>query len=80
MLGTIGAEEPSTVVEALRNEKWVTVMNNEHTVLLKNKTWHLVPPPKGKNIIGCKWVYKVKRKADSSIDRYKAHLVAKGFK
>jgi hypothetical protein len=37
MLGTIGAEEPSTVVEALRNEKWVTSMNNEHTVLLKKK-------------------------------------------
>jgi histone deacetylase 1/2 len=40
----------------------------------------LVPPPKGKNIIDCKWVYKVKRKADGTIDRYKAQLVAKGFK
>ena len=30
-----------------------------------------------KNPIGCKWVYKFK--ADDSIDRYKAHLVAKGY-
>lgn len=36
--------------------------------------------PKGKNIIGCKWVYKIKRKADGTIDRYKACLVAKGYK
>jgi histone deacetylase 1/2 len=55
-------------------------MDAEHQALLRNNTWHLVPPPKGKNVIGCKWVYKVKRKANGSIDRYKARLVDKGFK
>jgi hypothetical protein len=35
---------------------------------------------KGRNIVGCKWVYKIKRKQDGSLDRYKARLVAKGFK
>lgn len=44
------------------------------------KTWHLVRPPKGKNIIDYKWVYKVKRKVDGTIDRYKARLVVKGYK
>lgn len=73
-------KEPSTLDEALRDHNWVAAMNNEHQALLRNRTWHLVPHPKGKNIIGCKWVYKVKRKADDTIDRYKAHLVAKGFK
>jgi hypothetical protein len=36
--------EPSSVAEALKDERWVSVMNNEHTTLIKNKTWHLVPP------------------------------------
>lgn len=52
----------------------------EYLALMKNKTWHLVPPKKGINIIDCKWVYKVKRKSYGSLDRYKARLVAKGFK
>lgn len=55
-------------------------MDLEYSALMKNKTWHLVPRQEGKNIIYCKWVYKVKRKADVSLDRYKARLVTKGFK
>ena len=50
--------------------------------LHKNKTWHLVSAHqgKGKNVIDCKWVFRVKKKSDETIDRYKARLVAKGFK
>lgn len=30
-------------------------------------------------IVGCKWVFKLKRNADGTISKYKARLVAKGF-
>jgi hypothetical protein len=55
-------------------------MDDEYGALMKNKTWHLVPPQPDKNLIDCKWVYKLKRKVGGSIDRYKARLVANGFK
>jgi hypothetical protein len=55
-------------------------MQSEFSALMRNKMWHLVPPASGHNLIDYKWVYKIKRKSDGSIDYYKARLVAKGFK
>jgi hypothetical protein len=55
-------------------------MDTEIRALLKNDTWHLIPPHPGLNVINCKCVFKIKQKPDGSVDRYKAHLVAKGFK
>lgn len=54
-------------------------MSEELTALMRHGTWTLVSPPKNYNPIGCKWVFRVKRKADGSIDRFKARLVTKGF-
>nr|KYP73016.1 Retrovirus-related Pol polyprotein from transposon TNT 1-94 [Cajanus cajan] len=51
----------------------------ELTALETNKTWSLVKLPPGKPIVGCRWVYKVKYKADGTLERYKARLVAQGF-
>lgn len=55
-------------------------MNAEFDALVKNNTWHLVPKEGVKNVIDCKWVYKIRTKTDDTLDRYKARLVAKGFK
>lgn len=54
------------------------MLNFLHYRGIKHGTWY--HPKKGRNVIDCKWVYKIKKKSDGSIDRYKARLVAKGFK
>lgn len=54
-------------------------MNAELEALHLNKTWTITDLPQGKKPIGCKWVFKIKHKADGSIERYKARLVAKGL-
>jgi hypothetical protein len=77
---SVAADEPANLQSALVDRHWKGAMDEEFDALTKNKTWRLVPPHHGKNVIDCRWVYKVKRKSDGSIQRYKARLVAKGFK
>jgi histone deacetylase 1/2 len=73
------ASEPSSYRSALVDTHWRSAMEDEHAALLRNNTWTLVPKPPGTNIIGSRWVFKIKHKADGSLDKYKARLVAQGF-
>lgn len=52
-------------------------MATELNALLQNQTQVLLPPPSNQHVIDCKWVFRIKRKSDGSIERYKARLVAK---
>ncbi|KAJ9554960.1 hypothetical protein OSB04_009574 [Centaurea solstitialis] len=71
--------EPTSYSEAANNPKWQMAMQSELRALEENGTWSLTPLPIGKVPIGCRWVFKIKRNSDGSIERYKARLVAKGF-
>lgn len=71
--------EPQSYEEASKHEHWVTAMKEELNALAKNCTWKIVELPPHTKPIGCKWVYKVKHKANGQIERYKARLVAKGY-
>uniref|UniRef100_A0A2N9G3J2 CCHC-type domain-containing protein n=1 Tax=Fagus sylvatica TaxID=28930 RepID=A0A2N9G3J2_FAGSY len=77
--GSLSDPEPTCYTVASKSREWRQAMNLEFDALLQNHTWTLVPPHPSQNIIGCKWVFRVKRKADGSVERHKARLVAKGF-
>ncbi|MDA0625107.1 reverse transcriptase domain-containing protein, partial [Acinetobacter baumannii] len=54
-------------------------MKEDIDALQQNQTWDLVSNPRDVKLISCKWVYKIKRHPDGSIERYKARLVARSF-
>lgn len=78
-------DEATCYTEASKRPHWRAAMLDEFNALLKERTWSLVPASQAKKIvgcqnrIGCQSVFKVKRKADGTIERHKARLLAKGY-
>lgn len=54
-------------------------MQEEISMIAKNKIWSLVKRPKSKNVIGVKWIFRTKLNPDGSIHNHKARLVIKGY-
>jgi Reverse transcriptase (RNA-dependent DNA polymerase) len=71
--------EPTCYTQAIKSPHWRQVMACELDALAKSGTWKLVDPPSDSNIIGCKWLFRIKRRADGTIERFKARLVAKEY-
>lgn len=71
--------KPTRVSMALATPVWRKAMEEELHALNQNQTWRLVSTSLTLNVVGSKWVFRIKRDIDGSIQRYKARLVAKGF-
>lgn len=72
-------DEPKNYSQAVQHPQWRDAMAREIKALEDNNTWTLEPLPEGKKLVGSRWVYKIKYKANGEIDKYKARLVAKGY-
>lgn len=68
--------EPTYVNQAMKQAEWRVAMSTEFNALHKNGTWTLVLSTPSMNVLPYKWVYRIKRKSDGSIECYKARLVA----
>lgn len=71
--------EPTSYTQASKHPYWQQAMKEKYEALIQNHTWSLILATPNMNITGCKWVFRVKRKADGYIDRQKACLVTKGY-
>jgi hypothetical protein len=75
-------DEPRTYQEAISSpdaKHWRMAMDEEFRSLQNNNTWTLWPLPADRLSISCKWIFKLKLRANGTIDRYKARLIARGF-
>ncbi|KAI5343142.1 hypothetical protein L3X38_011018 [Prunus dulcis] len=73
------AAEPATYKAASQSSIWIQDMREEIEALHTQGTWDLVSMPVDKNIVGSRWVYRVKKNSDGSVARHKARLVTQGF-
>ncbi|GJV72278.1 putative ribonuclease H-like domain-containing protein [Tanacetum coccineum] len=76
--GAHAFNEPKKISEALEDESWVDVMQEELLQFKIQKVWVLVDLPYGKKAIGTKWVYRNKKDERGVVVRNKARLVAQG--
>ena len=59
--------------------QWKDAIKVKLEALREAGTWEIVERPASTNVVDSKWVFRIKKNADGSIDKYKAHLVARGF-
>lgn len=71
--------EPQKFNEAKETREWTRACEEEIEYIVKNNTWILVYLLYVTKPIGCKWVFKLKRNFDVSINKYIAWLVTKGY-
>lgn len=74
--------DPQTFEEAMKSDnskEWFKAMQEELNSLNKNDTYDIVSLPNDKKPISCRWIFRIKKNIDGSIDRFKARLVARGY-
>lgn len=78
-LASVDSQSFKQAMKSDENEDWMEAMIKEIDSLIDKDVFELVPLPKGKRAIGCRWHYCTKYHTDKSIEKRKAWLVAKGF-
>lgn len=71
--------EPPYFHQAVSDPKWRHAMVEEITALEASNTWSIESLPQGKRTVGCRWIYKVKYRADWRLpNRKKVYTFVKG--
>lgn len=70
----LAVKEPHGFKLAVKHPAWLLAMDDEIAALKHNNTWRLVPCSADHNVVGCRWIFKIKFHADGSIERHKARL------
>ncbi|EKD00935.1 hypothetical protein A1Q2_04808 [Trichosporon asahii var. asahii CBS 8904] len=81
--GVLELEDPQSYRQAMSSvdaAQWKAACDEELSALLKAGVYELVPRSEAAGrVVTSKWVFKKKRKANGSLERYKSRVVARGF-
>jgi len=84
MIASIYSDSPNNYDEAIcckNKNHWINAKKDELNNLYSNKIMTFVSKvPPGKIIISMKWVFATKKDSNNFIYKYKARLVARGFR
>lgn len=75
-------DEPKTLKEVQSRpdyDMWKQSMDAEMAALMSMGVYEVVPTPEHARVLGCRWVYKIKRDQLGNTEKYKSRIVVKGF-
>ena len=75
-------KDPKTFTEAMARPdaaEWEVTCEDKKRSFKSMGVYEVVPCPKGRKVVGSKWVFQIKRGPDGAIQKYKARVVTQGF-
>ena len=75
-------DDPKSLAEAMDRPdwpEWKKATDEELALMAKYDVWDEVDQPEDTNIVGCRWVFRIKHDSNRKILKYRARLVAQGF-
>ena len=76
------AGDPRSYAEAMAcpdAAEWEMACEAEKRAFEHMGVYEVVPRPKGRKVVGSRWVFRIKRGPDGTVLKYKARIVAQGF-
>jgi hypothetical protein len=77
------SDAPSTYCQAVNSTfcaEWSAAIDAEIGMMVQLEVWEEVPESDGQDILTCRWVFALKRDQEGDITKFKAQIVAQGFK
>ena len=69
----------SQALSSIHRDEWLAAEQDELKSIAEHNVWTLVDFEPHMNVLGCRFVYKVKRYPDGTVEKFKVRLVAQGF-
>ena len=63
-------------MQSVHRSQWLDAIRSELRSLIKAGTWRYAHKPNASNLVGCRWLFKVKKDKDGNVSKFKARLVA----